>query len=182
MREVLNRSLFYAGIGSRKTPPEVLKIFVYISGYLAQKGFTLRSGRAPGADQAFEEGCDEYDGKKEIYLPWRHFEGSKSKLIVQDSGAFKVAERFYHSDWNNLSSPVKKLMARNSHQILGWDLHSPSAFVLCWTKNGSGRGGTGQAIRIAERFAIPVFDAGKYDLQDIESNIKKFVQKFLWWE
>lgn len=68
----------YAGIGSRETPKSILEFFEYLGELLAKKGFTLRSGAAKGADSAFEKGCDRVSGLKEIFLPWRGFEGSKS--------------------------------------------------------------------------------------------------------
>ena len=85
----------YTGIGSRETPIHILNFFVVIGNYLASEGYTLRSGHAPGADQAFEEGCDQVNGKKEIYLPWPNFEGSDSELILRMGWAFKTAEKFH---------------------------------------------------------------------------------------
>jgi hypothetical protein len=36
----------------------------------------------------------------------------------------------------------------------------PSRFVLCWTPEGSGSGGTGQALRIARHYGVQIIDAG----------------------
>jgi hypothetical protein len=30
--------------------------------------------------------------------------------------------------------------------------------VVCWTKDGKSSGGTGQALRIAEYYSIPIFN------------------------
>ncbi|WP_207767812.1 hypothetical protein [Heyndrickxia camelliae] len=141
---------YYAGIGSRETPKDVLEYFTKIAAYFSLKGLTLRSGGADGADKSFENGCDRVNGTKEIYLPWRGFEKSNSKLVVSNIEAFEIAEKF-HPNWNRLSDGAKKLQARNSHQVLGYDLESPSNFIICWTKNGKGQGGTGQALRIAKK-------------------------------
>ena len=171
--------MYYAGVGSRETPKEVLSLFTVAGEFLAKKGYTLRSGGAKGADKAFEIGCDKARGKKEIYLPWYGFENSNSNLIVKDKRAFNIAKQF-HPYWHNLSNGAKKLQARNSHQVLGQDLSTLSKFVICWTKNGSGRGGTGQAIRIARNYDIPVFDAGKYkDIEEIKKSLKSFFQEWL---
>lgn len=151
----------YAGIGSRETPEDILLIFASIGAFLAKHGYTLRSGAAAGADQAFESGCDLYDGKKEIYIPWARFENSTSSLIVENPLAFQIAAS-YHPRWDSLSSGAQKLQARNSHQIFGWNLDDPCDFVVCWTRDGKGGGGTGQAIRIAKDKGIPIFDAGAY--------------------
>lgn len=153
---------YYAGIGSRRTPTKFQTIFYEIGKYLGKKDFCLRSGGAMGADQAFERGCDLVLGNKEIYLPWKNFNASNSGLIVSDPRAFEIAEQF-HPNWSNLSSGGRKLQARNSHQILGIDLNNPTNFVVCWTPDGKGSGGTGQALRIAKFYNIPVFDAGAYE-------------------
>lgn len=78
------------------------------------------------------------------------------------------------------SGGARRLQARNSHQILGWDLNSHSDFVICWTKGGKGNGGTGQAIRIAKDYNIPVFDCGNFrDVKECAIELKKFLDKIL---
>ena len=151
----------YTGIGARDTSESVLKLFTSVATYLAKNYYTLRSGGAIGADSAFERGCNKIIGKKEIYLPWRGFSNSDSSFIVSQNEAYKIAEK-YHPAWNRLSPVVKKLMARNSHQILGLDLKTPTDFVICFTKGGAVVGGTAQALRIAMDYNIPVFNAGLY--------------------
>ena len=153
--------MYYAGIGSRETPKEILELFERIAVYLAQNGYVLRSGGADGADKAFEVGCDKGKGQKEIYLPWPKFNHSSSHLVVSDTLAFDLAKK-YHPAYDKLSDAAKKLQARNTHQILGWDLKSPSYLVICWTPHGKAIGGTAQALRIAKDYNIPIFNAGAY--------------------
>jgi hypothetical protein len=149
---------YYAGIGSRRTPPDVLKLMTLIAARLADEGYTLRSGHADGADLAFEQGAD---GKAEIYLPWgrfnAHFPIKGSKHIAPSQAAMRLAAQ-HHPAWNACSNGGKLLHARNSHQILGPDLNQPVKFVICWTPDGQGAGGTGQALRIAAEHDIPIFD------------------------
>jgi hypothetical protein len=126
---------------------------------LAERGYILRSGGAEGADAAFEKGA----GKaKEIFLPWRAFNQNDSQLYEPSQRATELAER-YHPAWLSLSEAVRKLMARNTHQILGQDCNTPVDFVVCYTKAGTGKGGTGQALRIAEDYQIPVIDLGFFE-------------------
>lgn len=175
--QIMNK--YYAGIGSRETPIEILNLFTKLGKYLAKKNYILRSGHAEGADSAFEYGCDMESGQKEIYLPWSGFGGSTSNLVVSDPKAFEIAEK-YHPYWHNLKQGAMKLQARNSHQVLGWDLKTPSDFIICWTKGGKGSGGTGQALRIAKAYDIPVFDAGKYESVEVaREELKKFLVKFI---
>ena len=173
LNEVIN-IIYYAGIGSRETPKEFLAMFEKIGEYLSKKGYILRSGGAEGADQAFERGCDKANGDKEIYLPWSCFEKSNSNLVVKDQKAFEIAEQF-HPAWDRLSQGAQKLQARNTHQVLGQNLNTPSKFVICWTKGGSGKGGTGQAIRIARHYDIPVWDAGRYSVEQFKEVFKEYI-------
>jgi len=173
-----NKQIYYAGIGSRETPDYVINFFTKIGEKFAQRNYILRSGGAGGADSAFEIGCDMVNGKKEIYLPWKGFQESKSDLIVNDPEAFEIAKKF-HPYWQNLSFGAKKLHARNSHQILGKDLNTPSNFVICYTKEGKGGGGTGQALRIAKYYNIPIFDAGLYTESDLLKEFKTFIKNII---
>lgn len=151
--EALIEPGFYTGVGSRETPPEVCDRMTRAARYLADRGMTLRSGAAEGADQAFEAGA----GAKEIYLPWRAFQSHKSTLYRQSEEAMELAAKF-HPAWDALKMPVKRLMSRNVYQVLGLDLETPSRFVICWTKDGGASGGTGQAIRVAQAYNIPVLN------------------------
>lgn len=166
---------YYAGIGSRSTPEPIQNLFTRVATYLEQQQYTLRSGHADGADMAFENGCSKL---KEIYIPWPNFSNSDSKLVVENPKAFEIAEKF-HPYWNNLSQGSRKLHARNTHQVLGLDLNTPVEFIICWTENGSGSGGTGQALRIAKHYGIPIFDAGKYnDFDDCRRNLYLFIKNY----
>lgn len=157
--------MIYTGIGSRKTPDHILKTMKAWGSSLTLFNDTLRSGAAPGADAAFEWGCDRRQGKKEIYLPWKGFQKHPSQLFNICDEAKKIAAEF-HDSWRYLKRPVKLLMARNVYQVLGINLDQPSDFVICWTPDGcnsrTGRssktGGTGQAIAIASEYNIPVFN------------------------
>ncbi len=149
--------LYYAGIGSRETPADILALMTKIAAKLAKSGHILRSGAADGADAAFEAGAIENEYiDTEIYLPWLGFNGHNSTLLPSKD-AFIMAEK-YHPAWHKCSSAARKLHARNCHQVLGKDLKTPSAFVICWTNGALGGGGTGQAIRIAKVHNIPVYD------------------------
>ncbi len=153
--------MIYTGIGSRETPTELKNDIKTIVEHLNKKGYTLRSGGAPGADSFFEEHAE----KKEIYLPWRGFNGNTSLLFNPTPEAFEMAQK-YHPNWGRLSYGAKKLMARNCHQVLGLDLKSPTDFIVCWTKDGKATGGTGQALRMAEDLKIPVYNLYNKDILD----------------
>lgn len=175
----MNSNKRYAGIGSREVPKEYLELIEEIALFLARKGFILRSGGAEGSDKAFERGCDKMSGEKEIWLPWAKFEDNDSKLIVKDKRAFEIAKK-YHPYFDKLSDGAKKLQARNSHQVLGESLEDPVLFIVCYTKNGSGSGGTGQALRIAKDLNIPIFDLGSFkDLAVLKKEFNDFYIKLI---
>ena len=96
----------YAGIGSRKTPQEIQDFMTEFGRQSARKGWLLRSGHAPGADQAFERGCVEEKGRKEIFLPWEGFEGAPENdpdYIVPpfSQERLELAMKF-HRKWRDL--------------------------------------------------------------------------------
>lgn len=159
---------FYAGIGSRETPIGILALMEILAFRLAEQGHTLRSGGAPGADQAFEKGCDAAGGKKAIFIPWNGFQNRNARIEVGvlagvEARALELASEL-HPNWAACSDAARKLHARNCYQILGSGLDSPVSDVVCWTPNGSGKGGTGQALRLARRLGIPIWDLGNQDV------------------
>lgn len=134
----------YAGIGSRETPDEICLLMTKIARHLKEKGYFLRSGGAEGADQAFEKGAG---SKAEIWLP-------KKELPLWTS----VFTDYFHPAPNRLKEYPRQLMNRNAMQILGEFGSNPVNFVVCWTPDGKDSGGTGQAIRIAQYYSIPVYN------------------------
>ena len=155
--------MIYAGIGSRETPSSVLEDMHHIAQQLGQMNWILRSGAAPGADTAFENGCDHAGGSKEIYIPWFGFQGRKDAIsaprLPNYPQALYLAANF-HPAWDHCKQGARALHARNGYQILGKSLTQKADCVICWTKNASGTGGTGQALRLAKHFHIPIFDLG----------------------
>lgn len=149
---------YYAGIGSRQTPAQMLAFMSKIAARLEAIGYILRSGGADGADSAFEAGVTD-PAHAQIFLPWRGFNGRSGQFTGAPPAAYEMAENF-HPNWDACSRGARALHARNCQQILGPQLDSPVDFVVCWTPGGSGSGGTGQAIRLARASEIPVYDLG----------------------
>ncbi len=138
----------YTGVGSRDTPPSMLQLMTRIAARLALDGYTLRSGGAVGADQAFEQGAT-----------------LKAIFFAHDAtpAAMNVAAAL-HPAWNRCSPFARRLHGRNAFQVLGAALDSPSDFLICWTADGCihhnartiNTGGTGTAISIASTNGVPV--------------------------
>lgn len=138
----MSEAKFYAGIGSRSTPPEILAKMRELGARAAAKGWILRSGGAIGADRAFESGA-------------RSVGGSQLQIFFADDAtdeAIALAAQ-HHPNWGACSEYAKKLHGRNSQIILGQSLDQPVQFVLYWTPAGK-TGGTGQALRLCKALGI----------------------------
>ena len=142
---------YYAGVGSRNLPDRMAEQMQRVARHLSSLGYTLRSGGAKGADQAFESGA------------------SPSKEIFYASSATDISREFtkkFHPAPQALHGYVLDLMARNAYQVLGYTMNNPSDFLLCWTPDGCEEdatrsrttGGTGQAISIASAYDVPVIN------------------------
>lgn len=152
----------YAGVGSRETPPDILKMMAEIAERLASYDWLLRSGGADGADLAFEAGCDKVGGLKEIFLPWQGFNKSSSTLHAPSQDALILASTI-HPAWDRLSYGGRKLHGRNCHQVLGEDLNDPIDLLVCWTPKGKDTGGTATAIKIARMYKIKIINLAVED-------------------
>ena len=142
---------YYAGIGSRQTPADVLSLMEKIAKHLSSKGMILRSGHAEGADQAFEKGCYFTAGKKEIFI---------ANNAKNDKAALDLAASI-HPAWDKCSEYAKLLHARNGYIILGEDLKTPVDFVICYYDETKKFGGTRQAIKLAQIKGIKVYNLWK---------------------
>ena len=149
----------FAGIGSRSTPPAIEKQIEEISKRFNRLKYILRSGGADGSDLMWENHME----LKEIYLPWKGFNKNNSDLYLDNipqiytDKAYQMAKN-YHPYWSNLSQGAKKLMARNSFQVFGPSMDKPCDIIVCYTRDGKDSGGTGQAMRIAKSYSIPIFN------------------------
>ena len=182
------RRLVYAGIGSRETPPEVLDIMTRLAAAMESLGYGLRSGGAKGADAAFELGVSD-PRNRTIYLPGDYFNGRRA-----GSGGYVNSQRLpgwpqalqtvneYHGAPYLLKDYARNLMARNAMQVLGPNLDAPAARVVAWAPGGyegvgpvdpmarRGEGGTGQALRIARAYGVPIRNLAN------ESTLQKAVE------
>ncbi|MGD1524624.1 macro domain-containing protein [Vibrio harveyi] len=195
----------YAGVGSRRIAVWFTKQQIKFGAAMAFMGVKLNSGAADGSDTAYEFGAKlaydylankyglpalDYKRVMSIYLPWEGFNGRNSVSGFTSSihpAAEAVASR-YHDYWDGLKYGPKKMMSRNSMQVLGEDLNTPVRFVMAYTPDAainaqmtsSKSGGTGQAIRIATDKGINVYNIANPQhwvkveqwLKDIETKIE----------
>ena len=173
----------YTGVGSRRTPTDILMLMQETAGALHQHHrYTLRSGGANGADSAFQRGAFHVHGEAEIYRPRGKCQLHEIGSYVPDlwDKAMQMAEAI-HPAWYACSAYARMLHARNCFQVLGRDLDTPSKFLVCWTPDGAATaghcsretGGTGTAIRLASGNGIPVFNLKNADTL---TRIKKWLR------
>lgn len=183
----------YAGIGSRETPQNVLDDMTKTASALEARGFTLRSGLAGGADTAFELGTTRED-LREFYAPWKGFGENRDspyekqrwdqiarheqmtgkpyklpKSMVFQGEVLKEAAQLasgYHPTWDRLSYGPRQLHTRNMGQVLGKNLDHPARFEIVYTVDGKATGGTGQAMRAASSYGIPILNLHDRDIRN----------------
>lgn len=154
-------SIYYAGVGSRETPQDVLDNMTELAKELENEGYVLRSGGAEGADKAFYNGVQNKKNAK-IYFD--------TDIEHDVYGTAKTANSLLREthprvDKVGAGRPTW-LLARDGYQVFGDQFDSPAAFIICWTNDGvtsyeqtsATTGGTGQAIRLASRKGIPVIN------------------------
>ncbi len=104
------------------------------------------------------------NGQMQIFVPWFGFNGAPREHpdYIRPKATQELADfsKQFHPAWERCSDAAKLLHMRNGPQVLGINGDDPVDMVVCWTQNGNGGGGTGQAIRIAQANEIPIFDLG----------------------
>lgn len=174
---------FYAGIGARKTPKEILEFQTRIATQLEKDGWLLSSGGAEGTDQAFEDGLSTIEPNR-IIIPWSGFNNKywKGGYIDYSRAGYEIKQQCealastVHPFWDGLTQGVRTLQSRNMMQILGPELDTPVKFVLYWApedKHGVAKGGTRSAVVLAQRLGIPTFNMLRADV------IERLERKYL---
>jgi hypothetical protein len=145
---------YYAGVGSRETPLDILNLMTRIARKLEFNNFVLRSGGAIGADSAFERGVKNNCNKK-IFV-----------AADATEPAIQLASTI-HPAWHRCTDYARKLHGRNCMQILGENLDTPVKFVICWTRNAQTIGGTATAIRLAKQRGIKVYNLANAAVREL---------------
>jgi hypothetical protein len=152
-------TMTFTAIGSRGTriaiPEEVSRRFGSAVKWLETQGFTVRTGDAIGMDQLARDNAT----KKEVYTA--KDATPETRLIAREiHPAPQSVDKTKNPEY------TWGLHARNTFQVFGRNLDTPSDFVIAWTPDGAvntetrtvATGGTGQAIDMASRKGIPVFN------------------------
>lgn len=142
--------------------------------YITEKGFSMRSGRAPGADQAFQNGAERFMATgdhirdHQIFLPWKSFEHDNaftsnhwaySNYTPEEIGRANEICATVHPVWGVLTSGQRAFHTRNVFQSLGLNCNEPSDFLICCAaenkKTQLPMGGSRTAFKIAQDHGTP---------------------------
>ena len=156
--------LVYAGIGSRATPPETLRDMTIMAAWLARRGWHLHSGGAAGADSAFAAGAP---GRAPHRVPAlaRISRLRRAGLPHPLARAHAHLPRHRRRPASHVATaarpPPGLCMPETPRSCWARTADTtPVHAVVAWTERGLISGGTGQGIRIARRYDIPVLNLG----------------------
>jgi hypothetical protein len=163
----------YTGVGSRDILPSEASKIRSLAKMLAEHGYSLRSGKAQGADTSFMLGAIDSDSSINPlctnYTPWYSF-GDKytngydkclQDFSIELIGQAALIAENIHPNWKACSQAARKLHTRNIFQVLGDNLDNPSHFLLaCSGQDSQGDviGGTRTAWVCAKQNNVPVFN------------------------
>ena len=161
----------YTGVGSRETPEHILQLMFNIASALEASGWLLRTGDADGADEYFRKGVS--DPKNMSVYTLDDISGNKYGATEL---AKELALKYHPAPQALLKKPHYLFIhARNVYQILGTDFDDGrplkvSDYVICYTDKGEIKGGTGQVLRIAQDYKVPVINLG---IEDVYKRVKE---------
>ena len=187
-------------IGSRDLEKESghersIKLCYNVAYSFARLGITFTSGLAAlGMDgiaqKAYSAAVNEGSARLEqfeVYVANQN-EITRSRLpnknlsIIMNQAKINEIEQIaasIHPAWHNCNEWARGMHMRNVHQILGYNLDYPVDAVVTWVKenpDGTPRGGTATAIKLAREYGIPVFNLNTPDVQKVLYEIKDWLE------
>lgn len=152
-----------ACIGARATPPDMLALMEKAGARLVQRGHTIVSGNAKGADQAWARGGNAVDPTKvTLCLPWKNHEREAvvPGNVVQIFDSNRLTDRSYleiaakhHPRWEACSRGARLLLGRNVSILAQADA------VVGWIDAKNPGGGTRAAFHVGNsQFGLPVWE------------------------
>lgn len=165
-----------ACIGTRDLTSAQAVLCKTLGAWLVRHGWTIRSGNATGADQAFAAGGNSVDPTAVVVcLPWWRYnvEAIVDGNVISQGPAewdFEQASH-HHPAWDRLTRGPRALMARNYQIIHGCRESKEPAGVVLAFRRPDHRGGTENAIGVARVAGIPVLDVSQLSLETIIAKV-----------
>jgi hypothetical protein len=193
---------YYTGVGGRDAPVLYLVVLALFAREM-KKRYILRSGEASGCDYAFSYGSDGEGELYLPWKGFRKSSSSYFLDNMNPDLVSQAVELLQEEDmapWLftkvakvingeqvldfKVSEPVRKLHTRNVFQVLGANLNvdDKSSVLVCYTRDGaishadctSNTGGTATAIKVADRYQVPIYNIQRQEHFD---HIMRIVSK-----
>lgn len=156
--------------GENGIPPETVDKLVSITKALTKEGIMFRYNG--DNDPIYHKLLDIDLSKVEMYLPWKKFNTDlTAKMAKPVETAYHYAA-YYHKAFKKLPNPVRTLLARDVHVLLGESCRNPIRFLVCYSADGAETikqinfkttGNISFSISICDMLNIPVFNLGNKD-------------------
>ena len=151
----------YAVVGNKEFPSDLIPKLTSIVKKLDSLGYTARTGSMKGLDVEVET----ITTNVELQLPWKNFNNKESKNTFSSPEILALAKSF-QPGFEELALPIKGFLAKNVRVLLGSKGISRAIFLLCHSEDGvdtarqvtSRTASVGHAIKVADKFNIPVFN------------------------
>jgi hypothetical protein len=124
----------YCGFGDAAAPAHVLERMQLIAGRLRLRGWTLRTGAAPGCESAFAAGAGHH---KEVVAPELLDARHGPTGYRAPNKAWELAEAAYPRWWS-MSLEERATAARHVHMLLGFNLDRPVNAIIHWSADDRG--------------------------------------------
>ena len=142
---------------------------------IAQKAYSKALENGWVTEKNFEVYVATQENIQRSNLPNKHLAIVRNPDLIKESEDIaKSVMDEYH--WIRCNEWSRGMHSRNCHQILGYDLKSPVDCVICWTPNGRIQGGTATAIKVANKYNVPVFNLGAESKDKVVSDIIEFLK------
>lgn len=159
----------YAVVGNKEFPTDLIPKLTSIVKKLDSLGYTARTGSMKGLDVLVEE----MTTNVELQLPWKNFNDKESKNTFSSPEILAIAKSL-QPGFDDLALPIKGFLAKNVRVLLGSKGISRAVFLLCHSEDGvdtarqvtSRTASAGHAIKVADKFNIPVFNLKNANVEE----------------
>jgi len=156
--------------GENGIPTETGDKLAGITKVMAKEGILLRYNG--DNDPVYNKILDTDLSKVEMYLPWKKFNTNFTPKMAKPVEAAYHHAAYYHKAFKKLPNPVRTMLARDVHVLLGESCVNPIRFLVCYSSDGAETlkqinfkttGNISFSISICDMLNIPVFNLGNKD-------------------
>ena len=156
--------------GESGIPPEIATKLADISKVLMKQGIFFRYNG--DNDPLYNKILDTDLSKVEMYIPWKKFNTSFAAKMTKPVELAYHHAAYYHKAFKKLPNPVRAMLARDIHILLGESCTSPIKLLVCYSSDGAETikqvdfkttGNISFSISICDMLGIPVFNLGTKD-------------------